>query len=284
MSGGADQAIRVSTAAAVLGVAGIAAYVSYQHAFEVVRAHGESGLTARLEPATIDGLVYSSSMVILYAARHRLPVPALARWLLALGIVATLAANVAHGWSDGPVGAVVAAWPAASLVGSYELLLWLIRTSAAVARGQSPARGCDPAGHPATDLQLLPVTPAHSSGGASALDGFEATGTLDGHCMAAGVDLDRISVPGWWPGPGGAYQPADQQEADRSAPEAPVQARGGEDEVNTAAVAAYRASLESGTPLSERKLAAMFGKTSRRWARNRIAEALRVPVSAMAEP
>ena len=36
MSSGADRAIRVSTAAAVLGVAGIAAYVSYQHAFEVV--------------------------------------------------------------------------------------------------------------------------------------------------------------------------------------------------------------------------------------------------------
>jgi Protein of unknown function (DUF2637) len=120
----------VSTAAAVLGVAGIAAYVSYWHASEVVRAHGECGVTARLEPATIDGLVYASSMVVLYAARHRLAVPALARWLLALGIVATLAANVAHGWPDGPVGAAVAAWPAASLVGSYELLLWLVRTAA----------------------------------------------------------------------------------------------------------------------------------------------------------
>jgi Protein of unknown function (DUF2637) len=94
---GADRAIRVSTAAAVLGVAVIAAYLSYEHAYAVVRAHGETGLTARLEPATIDGLVYSSSMVILYAARHRLPVPALARCLLALGIAATLAANVAHG-------------------------------------------------------------------------------------------------------------------------------------------------------------------------------------------
>ena len=90
-----DRAIRVSTVAAVMGVAGIAAYVSYWHAFEVVRSHGESGVTARLEPATIDGLVYSSSMVVLYAARHRLPVPGLARWLLALGILATLAANVA---------------------------------------------------------------------------------------------------------------------------------------------------------------------------------------------
>jgi len=44
-------------------------------------------------------------MVNLYAARHRLPVPALARWLLVLGIVATLAANMA------------------APVGSYELSL-----------------------------------------------------------------------------------------------------------------------------------------------------------------
>ena len=106
---GVDRAIRVSTAVAVLAVAGVAAYVSYWHAYAVVCAHGETGITARLEPATIDGLVYASSMVNLYAARHRLPVPALARWLLALGIVATLAANMAQGWSHGPVGAVIAA-------------------------------------------------------------------------------------------------------------------------------------------------------------------------------
>ena len=83
----------------------------------MVRAHGESGITARLEPATIDGLVYASSMKVLYAARHRVPVPSLARWLLGLGIVATLTANMAQDWSHGPVGAVVAAWPAVSLVG-----------------------------------------------------------------------------------------------------------------------------------------------------------------------
>jgi hypothetical protein len=117
LTSGIDRAIRLSTAVAVLAVAGIAAYVSYRHAYAVVRAYGESGITARLEPATIDGLVYASSMKVLYAARHRVPVPSLARWLLGLGIVATLAANMAQGWSHGPVGAVVAAWPAVSLVG-----------------------------------------------------------------------------------------------------------------------------------------------------------------------
>ena len=84
--------------------------------------------------ATIDGLVYASSMVVLYAARHRVPVPSLARWLLALGIAATLTANMAQGWAHGLVGAVIAAWPAVSLVGSYELLVWLIRTCGAADR------------------------------------------------------------------------------------------------------------------------------------------------------
>ena len=48
----------------------------------------------------------------------------------------------------------------------------------------------------------------------------------------------------------------------------------GAKDINEAAVAAYRASIDSGKPLSERKLAAMFGKTSRRWARHRMAEAM----------
>jgi hypothetical protein len=48
--------------------------------------------------------------------------------MLALGILASLAVNVAQGWSHGLVGAVAAAWPAASLVGSYELLAWITRT------------------------------------------------------------------------------------------------------------------------------------------------------------
>src|ERR1700760_3811330 len=159
---GIDRAIRLSTAAAVLAVAGIAAYVSYWHAYAVVRAHGEAGITARLEPATIDGLVYASSMVVLYAARHRVPVPSLARWLLALGIAATLTANMAQGWSHGAVGAVVAAWPAVSLVGSYELLVWLIRTSGAADGGPSAAH---PGNSAACRAAARPVQASVADGG-----------------------------------------------------------------------------------------------------------------------
>ena len=236
----ADRAIRVSATVAVLGVAGIAAYISYWHAYEVISAHGESGVTARLEPATIDGLVYCSSMVVLYAARHRLRVPALARWLLALGIVATLAANLAHGWSHGPIGATVAAWPAASLVGSYELLLWLIRTAAPGAVASEP-----------------------------------------------GVDLSLGA--GWAAGPGRSGVDRMRRVSDNGAIGCSMVNGVGaigedrEENINVAAVAAYRTSIDTGRPLSERKLAAMFGKTSRRWARSRMAEARQAHLLATAD-
>jgi hypothetical protein len=124
-----DRVVRWSTAGAVLGVAGVAAVASYEHACDLVLAHGESGWTARMVPLTVDGLIYASSMVMLDSARRRTPVPALARWLLGLGIAATLAANVAHGLGHRPMGAAVAAWPAVALVGSYELLMMVIRSS-----------------------------------------------------------------------------------------------------------------------------------------------------------
>jgi hypothetical protein len=123
----ADRIIRWTTALAVVGVAAVAAVVSYEHAYALVRAHGESGWTGRLIPLTVDGLIYASSMAMLDSARRGARVPDLARWLLGLGIVATLAANVAHGLGHGTIDAAVATWPAVALVGSYELLMMIIR-------------------------------------------------------------------------------------------------------------------------------------------------------------
>jgi hypothetical protein len=246
LAGGIDRAIRLSTAAAVLAVAGIAAYVSYWHAYAVVRAHGETGITARLEPATIDGLVYASSMVVLYAARHRVPVPSLARGLLGLGIAATLTANMAQGWSHGPVGAVVAAWPAVSLVGSYELLVWLIRTSGTVERGPSAEHPCNRAAYHAA-IGSLPVPAVESD--------------------RPGGSERCAPDPAWRPAGQAARLPAipASGQRDGEVPEASA--------VDDAAVAAYRLSVRAGNPLSERRLARMFGRTSRRWARARIADA-----------
>ena len=54
-----DRLIRTTTALAVAAAAGVAAIISYQHAYELVRAHGESGVTARLLPFTVDGLIWA---------------------------------------------------------------------------------------------------------------------------------------------------------------------------------------------------------------------------------
>jgi hypothetical protein len=280
---GADRAIRVSTAVAVLGVAGIAAYVSYWHAYEVVRAHGESDVTARLEPATIDGLVYASSMVVLYAARHQLAAPALARWLLALGIVATLAANVAHGWSHGPVGAAVAAWPAASLVGSYELLLWLIRTASAgaVAGGPDAGQAGRPADQPVAALRLVPMPTSGASVCADGPDDYVSADGPQAHGVAEVSGAGQTSEPGT-PGRRQEYRDADQMTADPSMlARVFAESESSEDDINAAAVTAYRTSISTGRPLSERKLAAMFGKTSRRWARKRMADARDISAASM---
>ena len=133
-----DRVIKWTTAGAVLGVAAVAAVASYEHAYDLVRTYGESGWTARMIPLTVDGLIYANSMVMLDSTRRKTPIPALARWLLGLGIAATLAANVYHGLGHGPIGAAVAAWPAVALVGSYELLMMVIR-------GSQSLPGCMPA-------------------------------------------------------------------------------------------------------------------------------------------
>jgi hypothetical protein len=130
-----DKAIRWSTIGAVSVVALVAGFVSYRHALQVVTVHGESGLLAKAYPLTIDGLIYAASMVLLNSARRGLGRPALAYVALVLGIAATLAANVAAGLAYGPVGAIVAAWPAPALVISYELLMLVIRSAAAPAPG-----------------------------------------------------------------------------------------------------------------------------------------------------
>jgi hypothetical protein len=258
----------------------------------VVRQYGESGVTALLEPGTIDGLVYASSMVILHAARYRLPVPRLARWMLALGIAASLAVNVAQGWSHGLVGAAAAAWPAVALVGSYELLAWMIRTAAPSGPGHGPGADhgvpqADQAGttrRPASSLTGKAVPASGSAGGASpepdnahvqlpaayAIAQVRGPGPGGPGCAGQAGWGSQAGGPTRKTGPRGPGGSADFGTAAATAPAG---------DVDAAAVAAYRASVREGRPLSERKLAAAFGKTSRRWARDRMAEARQVPVA-----
>ena len=141
---------------------------------------------------------------------------------------------------------MIAAWPAVSLAGSYELLAWLVRTSGTVERG--PSAG--PARNGAACRTVVRAAPAAAvDGGRSGRSGRIASG--------------QTRDPGGQVG-GQHASPADGQRQDEG-PDAGA--------VNSAAVAAYRLSVQAGNPLSERRLAQIFGRTSRRWARARIAEA-----------
>ena len=193
-------------------------------------------------------------MLVLYAARHRRPGPALARWLLGLGIAATLTANMAQGWSHGLLGAVVAAWPAVSLV---ELRTpGLARPHFRDSRHRPPAEilGDAAACRAARRCATTAATGAE----------FPRRGERDTRPDTAGCGSGRRAVT----------IPASGQRDD-AVPEV--------DAVDDAAVTAYGLSARAGNPLSERKLAQMFGRTSRRWARARIAEAQRVPSSRLTE-
>jgi hypothetical protein len=81
-----DRLIKITTAFAVMAVAVVAAVISYQHAFELVRSRGETGTTARLLPFMVDGLIWAASMVVLDASRRGQPVPRLAAWSRAPGL------------------------------------------------------------------------------------------------------------------------------------------------------------------------------------------------------
>jgi len=58
-------------------------------------------------------------------------------------------ANLAHGVGHGPVGALVSAWPALALVGSFELLMMLVRSGRATRTGEVEA---EPRYQPAPSL------------------------------------------------------------------------------------------------------------------------------------
>jgi Protein of unknown function (DUF2637) len=153
-----DRLIRITTALAVATVATVAAIISYRHAYELVSTHGETSMTARLVPFTVDGLILAASMLILDANRRNQPVPPLARSCLAAGILATIGANLAHGLGHGPIGALVSAWPALALAGSFELLMTLIRPEP---RASATPASCAQMSHllPAPDHDAPPALP-----------------------------------------------------------------------------------------------------------------------------
>lgn len=113
------------TSAAVVLVAAVAAAASFQHMVTLAETVGEE--RPWLLPISVDGLVLAASMALLVQRRAGRRGSLLAKFALALGLGASLAANVmaVDPTAVDPVHVrrLVAAWPPCSLAIAYELLL-----------------------------------------------------------------------------------------------------------------------------------------------------------------
>ncbi|MEU5859798.1 DUF2637 domain-containing protein [Nonomuraea sp. NPDC047529] len=139
----AARGIQRTTITGVLLLAAIAAVVSFRHMHELCIRHGEDHLAAVLIPLAVDGTIVVASMSILMANRYGSRGGFLAWAMLLVGSLASLGANIAIA-EPSLTGRVIAAWPSAALIGSYELLMSQIRRAsrvAATAPGQVVADG-----------------------------------------------------------------------------------------------------------------------------------------------
>ncbi|GIH98187.1 DUF2637 domain-containing protein [Planobispora takensis] len=149
----AVRRIQRTTVGGVALLAMIAAVVSFRHMHELCLRHGEDHLAAVLIPLAVDGTIVVASMSILLANRYGSRSGALAWMLLVVGSLASLGANVAVA-EPTLIGRIIAAWPSAALIGSYELLMAQIRRVASrpanderseVAAEEAEAEGVRPA-------------------------------------------------------------------------------------------------------------------------------------------
>jgi hypothetical protein len=174
--------------------------------------------------------------------------------MLALGIAASLAVNVAQGWSHGAVGAVVAAWPAVALVGSYELLAWMIRTAAARETDHEPEAAQRVPGADQPEARLQPVVPLLGESRCNATPGLGVGRISKGSPGAHRVVRPVALVHG--PGSDEPDQPDHAGESGSGAPDRADHGGGplGLDgavsvvTVNVAAADVYRASVREGKP------------------------------------
>jgi hypothetical protein len=170
-----------------------------------------------------------------------------------------------------------------SVPSENELLAWIIRTAAPSGPDRVPVADQD---GPQADQPGTSVPGEIGQGREPGPEDWPGHRTSPVPVVRGGPQpvvralADQVPEPGWT-GPeqagetdqvGGPDRAADHADQGQAVP-VPGSIPSLVGDANAAAVIAYRDSLRAGSPLSERKLAELFGLTSRRWARNRMAEA-----------
>jgi len=139
VSGRADGWIGWTTTECVTLLALIAGTVSYLHMHALVAMNGQPGWVAALTPLSVDGMIVAASTTLLAESRSGSRGGILSWSLLAVGSVASLAANVAVAQPT-VTGRLIAAWPSFALICSYELLMRHVRRTATRPNARPPTR------------------------------------------------------------------------------------------------------------------------------------------------
>lgn len=191
-----------ATVLAVTAVAGIAGAISYGHMHDWASANGEPSWRALLFPLSVDGLLIAASVVLLADSRAGRTADWLAYLLAGTGASVSVAVNVAHDWTDPVAATAIAGWPPVALLGSYELLMRLLRRlrpmSGSAALTSAPAEsGVDsPSGAPVVpQKRRAPSAPTTRGSGQSRRPGRTAdTGRSFGRTGSVAHDKGLA----WW--------------------------------------------------------------------------------------
>jgi hypothetical protein len=137
----ADTTIRAAAGVTVVGLAAIAAAISYSHMTELADTHGETGWRAHMFPLSVDGIEIVASLVLLADKRVGRRSSVLPWAALIIGTGASFAANMAVGGSDW-IGRAISGWPAFALLLTIKLLFSLYdhppgRTTRTAATGET---------------------------------------------------------------------------------------------------------------------------------------------------
>lgn len=158
--------VRRTAVASVLLVALVAAVCSYAHMQALAVRSGEEWRSLII-PLSVDGMLVASTLAIVDRRRAGNSAGWVPWFGLSLGILASLAANVAAARPD-PIARVIAAWPPLAFAVAVETLVIVLRgrqTGAGESEPPTPeAAGSSTGALPVSVRDLPPVKPEASSG------------------------------------------------------------------------------------------------------------------------
>jgi hypothetical protein len=148
-------------------ILGYMAAVSFDHEYQLAHGNGQAGgwVSAGLA-VSIDGLLMVASVATLWALAQgiRGPRQLWRPWLaLAVGIAATVAANLYAGLHYIWLQRAVSVWSGLAVALGAEVVMWFVDTRRKLAAGDplQPAPACSHPPPPVTLAELLPLARAH---------------------------------------------------------------------------------------------------------------------------